>query len=156
MKALPASVLPASTELPARTSLPQLTTMIALFAALVCSGITSCTKTQVALSSAGLAAAVVGITVGVTLGVQHHKHSLQGCVSSGANGLNLRTVDAQIFALKGEDAGIKAGDLVKLHGLKEKKPRGSGAGDRVFLVQRLNKDYGPCPANFAAALSPTR
>jgi hypothetical protein len=122
--------------------------------AVVCFGATSCTKTQVALSSAGIAAAVVGTTVGITLAVQHSHHTLQGCMFSDAGGLKLRTSDAKVYTIKGETADIKVGDKLKLHGSKEKKIKGASGVDQVFLVEKLNKDYGPCSAN--AVASPTQ
>jgi hypothetical protein len=116
----------------------------------MCSAATSCTRTQIVLSTTAIAAVVVGTTVGVTYAVKHHNHSLQGCSFSGADGLKLRTSDARVYTLKGDSAGVKAGDTVKLHGSKAKRVKGD-SGDQVFLVQKVNKDYGPCPANAAAS-----
>jgi hypothetical protein len=62
-------------------------TAVTVFAALVCSGATSCSRTQVALSSAAIAAVVVGTTVGITYAVKHHHHTLQGCVFSARSSL---------------------------------------------------------------------
>jgi hypothetical protein len=106
------------------------------------------------LSSAGIAAVVVGTTVGITLAVQHSHHTVQGCIFSDADGLKLRTSDAKIYSVKGETADIKVGDKLKLHGSKEKKIKGAPAVDQVFLVEKLNKDYGPCAANPAASTKP--
>jgi hypothetical protein len=117
--------------------------------ALVCSFATSCTQTQVALSSAAIAAVVVGTTVGVTYAVKHHHHTLQGCVFSDADGLKLRTNDAKIYVLQGDAASIKAGESEKFHGSKMKKAKGGSSGDQVFMVQKLNKDYGPCSVHVA-------
>ena len=119
--------------------------------ALVCSGATSCSRTQIVLSSAAIAAVVAGTAVGVTYAVKHHNHTLQGCVSSDANGLKLRTSDAKIYTLKGETASIKVGDNVKFHGSKMKKAKGDSAGDQVFEVQKISKDYGPCSVNAASS-----
>ncbi len=130
-------------------------TTIAASFVIVCFGATSCTKTQVALSSAGIAAVVVGTTVGVTLAIQHSHHTLQGCMYSDADGLKLRTKDAKVYSVKGEIADLKVGDKLKLHGSKEKKIKGSPAANQVFLVEKLNKDYGPCAENAAAPASPT-
>ena len=121
-----------------------------MLAALVCSGATSCSKTQVALSVTAMAAVVVGTTVAVTYTVQNSHHRLQGCVFSGPNGLELRTGDAKIYALEGYTATIKAGERVKLHGSKLKKTKDS-TGDQVFAVEKLNRDYGPCAAVVAPA-----
>ena len=119
-------------------------------AALLCCNSTSCTKTQVSLSVAAMAAVVVGTTVGVTLAVQHSHHTLQGCVSSGANGLELRLSDSKVYILKGELAEIKVGDRLKIHGSKVKKIKDSSAADPVFLVEKVNKDYRSCLANTVA------
>ena len=131
-------------------------TAFALLAALVCSGAASCTRTQVGLSIAGAAAIVAGTTVGVTLAIQNHKHTIQGCIFSDADGLKLRTSDAKIYTLEGEAANIKVGDRVKFHGAKVKKTKGSSTGDQVFVVEKLKKDYGPCPVNVATTTAPTR
>ena len=123
-------------------------TAFTLFVALASCGMTSCTKTQVALSTAGIAAIIAGTTVGVTLAVKHHNHTLQGCVSSDADALKLRTSDGRVYTLRGDTAGIKAGDSASVHGSKAKKAKG---GEPVFVVQRLNKDYGPCRQQVASA-----
>jgi hypothetical protein len=127
----------------------------AVFAALVCSGATSCSRTQIALSTAAIAAAVVGTTVGVTYAVQNHRHTLQGCVFSGPSGLELRTSDSKIYAIEGHAATIKVGDRVKLHGSKLKKSKDS-TEDQVFVVEKLSKDYGSCPSGVASPAMQTR
>jgi hypothetical protein len=144
---------PATPEASSRVSHRQCITAFALFAALACSGATSCTKTQVGLSVAAIAAVVVGTTVGITFAVQNSHHTLQGCVFSDANGLKLRTDDAKVYTLEGETATIKVGDRFKFHGSKLKKTKDS-TGDHVFVVERLKKDYGPCPATAATAATP--
>lgn len=58
--------------------------------ALVCSGVTSCSNTQIGLSVTAIAAVLVGTTVGVTLAVQHSHHTLQGCIVPSGDGLELR------------------------------------------------------------------
>jgi hypothetical protein len=126
-----------------------------VFAALVCSCATSCTKTEVGLSVAATAAVVVGATVGITLAVQNHNHTLHGCAFSGPNGLELRTSDSKLYALEGSIATIKVGDRLKLHGSRLKKTKDS-TGNQVFVVEKLNKDYGPCPAGAAAPTTPTQ
>jgi hypothetical protein len=75
MKALPASKLSAAPEATPRASRRHRITAVTVFVALICSGATSCTKTQVALSTAAIAAVVVGTTVGVTYAVKHHNHT---------------------------------------------------------------------------------
>lgn len=122
-------------------------------AALLCCNLTACTKTQVSLSVAAIAAVVVGTTVGVTLAVQHSHHTLQGCITSGGNGPELRLNDGKTYTLKGELADIKVGDRLKIHGSRVKKVKDASTGDQVFVVERVNKDYGPCPASAATALA---
>ena len=126
---------------------------LALVAAIVCSGATSCSKTQIGLSIAASAAVVAGVTVGITLAVQSSHHTLQGCAFTGPNGPELRTADSRVFSLEGAPEAIKVGDRLKLHGSKLKKTKNS-TGDQVFVVEKLNKDYGPCPA--AAAATPAQ
>jgi hypothetical protein len=119
--------------------------------ALLCCSLTSCTKTQVTLSVAAIAAVVVGTTVGVTLAVQHSHHTLEGCISSGANGPELRLNNSKTYTLKGELADIKVGDRLKIHGTRVKKVKDSTAGDQVFVVEKVKKNYGPCPVSAATA-----
>lgn len=137
-----------------RASRLQRISVFAASALLVCCGATSCSKTQIGLSVAAIAAIGAGTAVGITLAVQNSHHTLQGCLVSGPGGLELRTSDSKIFALEGDVAIIKVGDRVKLHGSKLKKTKDS-AGDQVFVVEKLNKDYGRCPANaLAPAVQP--
>jgi hypothetical protein len=131
-------------------------TAVAVLAAVLCSGATSCTKTQVGLSIAAIGVAVVGITVGVTYAVQSQHHTLQGCLFSDAGGLKLRTSDDKVYTLKGDDAGVKAGERVKFHGAKLKRSKGDKSVDQVFVIEKLNKDYGPCSANGAVPPAPAR
>jgi hypothetical protein len=152
--AQPPSDSSAAPETSSRPSRRQRITAFAAFVALACSGATSCTRTQVGLSAAAIAAVLVGTTVGITIAVQNSHHTLQGCVFSEANGLKIRTSDAKVYALEGETATIKVGDRFKFHGSKLKKTKDS-TGDHVFVVERLSKDYGPCPANAATAATPT-
>jgi hypothetical protein len=113
--------------------------------ALLSSGVTSCTKTQVGLSTAAIAAVLVATTVGVTLAVKHSHHTLQGCIFSGANGLELRIGDGKLYTLKGDLADVNVGDKLKLHGSRVKKVKDDSAGGQVFVVEKINKNYGPCP-----------
>jgi hypothetical protein len=94
--------------------------------------------------SAGIA------TVGILLAVNHSHHTMKGCIFEGADGLELRTSDSKNYALGGDPAGIKVGDMVKFHGSKVKKTKDS-KGDQVFKVERLKKDYGPCRVTSAPA-----
>jgi len=143
MDAQPAADLP-TVGLPALRRKRNIAAAVTL--ALVCSGVTSCSKTQVGLSVTAIAAVLVGTAVGVTLAVQHSHHTLQGCIASGLNGLELRMSDGKLYALKGELADVKVGDKLKLHGSRVKKVKGDSTGGQVFVVEKINKDYGPCPA----------
>ncbi len=97
---------------------------------------------QIAAVAVGVGAVVVGTVV--LIEVNHSHHTLKGCVFSGPNGLEVQTQDdAKTYALAGETANLKVGDLVKFHGTKLKKVKGS-AGDRTFTVEKISKDYGPC------------
>jgi hypothetical protein len=151
----PGSDPSATSGAPSRVSGPQRIVAVAVIIALACFGTTSCSKTQVGLSIAATAAVVVGATVGITLAVQNHNHTLQGCAFTGPSGLELRTNDAKIYTIEGSAATLKVGDRLKLHGSKLKKTKGS-TGNQVFVVEKLKKDYGPCPADAAAPPAPAR
>jgi hypothetical protein len=84
------------------------------------------------------------------IGVCNSTIVLKGCVFNGSNGPELQTSDAKTFALAGDAAGIKVGDRVKLHGSKAKKIKDS-TGPAVFKVEKLDRDYGPCPVPPARA-----
>ncbi|HEY1578565.1 MAG TPA: hypothetical protein VGF82_15975 [Terracidiphilus sp.] len=132
-------------------------TAVAILAGLVCTGTTSCTRTQVALSAAAMATIVVGTTVGVTYAVKHHNHTLEGCVFSDPAGTKLRTSEARIYTLKDTDvSGVKVGEKVKVHGSKVKRAKGDSSGEQVFAVQKLTKDYGPCSVSAAPSPPSTR
>jgi len=131
------------------------TTAAAVTFTLMCSCLTSCTKTQVGLSIAAGAAIVAGTAVGITLAVQHSHHTLEGCITSDGNGLSLRLSDAKVYKLDGELADVKAGDKLKVHGSKVKKAKGNTGGE-VFVVEKVNKDYGPCPASAGISPVPAR
>jgi hypothetical protein len=98
---------------------------------------------QITAAAIGIGAAVAVTTV-VLIEVHRSHHTVKGCVSSGQNGLQVQTQDdMKTYALAGNTANIKVGDLVRFHGTKAKKVKGS-AGDRTFTVEKISKDYGPC------------
>jgi len=97
----------------------------------------------------GIGAAVAVIVV-VAVEVSNGHHTLSGCVISGPNGLELQTSESKRYALEGDASSIKVGDRVKIHGSRVKKTKDT-AGDQVYRVEKLKKDYGPCPVNAAAA-----
>jgi hypothetical protein len=92
---------------------------------------------------AGIAGTGAAIAIVTVVLVSHVRHTMTGCVSSGANGLALHTSDQQIYLLQGASAGIRPGDRVKLHGSKVKS-HSSGANPKTFVVEKLEKDYGEC------------
>jgi hypothetical protein len=97
---------------------------------------------EVAAAAIGVGVVVVGTVV--LIEVHHSHHTLKGCVFSGQNGLQVQTQgDMQTYALVGETANIKVGDLVKFHGTKVKKLKDS-ASVRTFTVEKIGRDYGPC------------
>lgn len=92
---------------------------------------------------AGVAAAGA-IGVGTAVAINHDRHILKGCVSSGPDGFQLtRDSDKKVFSLVGVSADIQPGEKVKLHGAKQKKQKGS-PGNQQFLVERVTKDFGRC------------
>jgi hypothetical protein len=89
-----------------------------------------------------LVAATALIGVGVYFAIRQG-HTLKGCATNGANGLELQLKDGRRFALLGATTGIGAGDSVKVTGSRKKKV--SGVSDRPsFVVDQLDKDYGAC------------
>ncbi len=101
------------------------------------------TKSDAVWIGVAIAAIGAGVGIGVFYAV-HHGHSLNGCAVSGPNGLQLQNRgDSQTYALTGEVAEIKPGDRVRVSGKKEKK---NGGGAQQFVVEKLTKDYGACPA----------
>ena len=100
----------------------------------------------------------IGIVVGsaaaitvVTIVLVHNAHpTIKGCVTAGPDGIHLRNEgDQKIYALTGITAGVKAGEIVKIQGKKNKKQK-DRAGDEEFMVTKISKDYGPCKAQLAA------
>ena len=84
-----------------------------------------------------IALVAVGALIGVGIYVAvHHGHSIKGCASSGAGGLQLLTEgNQQTYMLAGNLDGIQPGTRVALSGKKK------NAG---FLVTRLSRNYGAC------------
>jgi hypothetical protein len=122
-------------------------------AVLFCSGSTAPTQCQggnIGPSNGEVVGAMVGVgaviavAIIVPVEISRSHHIVTGCVVAAANGLQLQTSDGKIYALEGDAASIKAGDKVKVHGSKMKKTKNS-TGPGVFTVQKLTRDYGPCP-----------
>ena len=92
----------------------------------------------------GIAVTAAAIaTVGILLAVNHHHHFIKGCVATGPNGLELETSESTMYFLEGDQAAIRPGEMVKLHGTRVKRSKDGKAG-RGFNVSQLKKDYGPC------------
>ena len=88
--------------------------------------------------------AVSALAVGTAVEVNHAKHNLKGCVTSGPNGPQLANdSDKKTYSLVGKSADLKAGEKVKLNGDKQKKHKGN-PGNQEFLVKKVTKDLGPC------------
>jgi hypothetical protein len=102
------------------------------------------TKSQADWIVVGIAAIGAGIGLGIYFAVRPHGHSLTGCAGSGPAGPELASEsDQQTYALTGEVAGIKPGERIRVSGKKGRKSAGARA---QFLVEKLNRDFGPCKA----------
>jgi len=121
-------------------------------AVLLCSGSTAPTQCQGSIgpstgevvgAAVGIGA-VIAVAIIVPVEISRSHHIVTGCVITSANGLDLQTSDGKTYALEGDAATIKVGDKVKIHGSKIKKAKDS-SGPGVFRVEKLNRDYGPCP-----------
>jgi hypothetical protein len=104
----------------------------------------------------GAAVAVVAvITVGTVVLVEVHKshHTIRGCVTAGPAGLQvIDTEHSRTYNVTGVTTNVKVGDVVRLHGNKQKKIKGEPG--QSFVIQKIGKDYGPCkisPAQSTAA-----
>jgi len=137
---------------------------VAGLSSLLLSGATSptgCPSGQIGPSTGEVVGGAVAIgavvVVGTVVLVEVHKshHTIKGCVTAGPDGLRVHNQgDKKIYALTGVTANVKAGDIVKVHGDKNKHQKDS-SGDEDFVVQSIGKDYGPCKAELVPAASPT-
>jgi DNA-directed RNA polymerase subunit E'/Rpb7 len=106
-------------------------------------------KAQKIVSNGQIAGAIVGLAAaGVVIGVGTYyllrKASIKGCVVATQNDIELRNErDQQTYMLMGDTADIKAGDRVRVKGKKKRKDSSAG---RTFLVEKLDRNYGPCKA----------
>ena len=125
-------------------------------ASLVCYGVLGCCQPNdpncrnVSFGPSGAEVAGVAIGVGaavaagVAIGVHHANHTVDGCVSDGSGGMQLKTQSgAATYVLTGNTAGIRAGERVRLHGTKVKPPKRSTTA-RTFQVESEKKHFGPC------------
>lgn len=94
----------------------------------------------------GAAVAVVAVVVVATVvlvEVHNSHHTIKGCVSMGPSGLQVKdTGNQKIYNVSGVTTGVKVGDVVRLHGDKEKKKKGET--DQGFVIQKISKNYGAC------------
>jgi hypothetical protein len=94
----------------------------------------------------GAVAIVGGVVLAsvILVSVEKDHHNIKGCVVTSQSGLELRDDKAkQTYTLLGATAGTKPGDIVRLHGVKEKGSKGS-AGDPSFVVEKVMRTYGSC------------
>jgi hypothetical protein len=98
------------------------------------------------------AAIAIPIVIGTVLYFVLRQPRLTGCVVQSADGLELMNEgDSQVYLLSGDTTGIKAGELIKITGKKQKK---NGSGPRPLLVTALKKDYGVCKAPLTPVPAP--
>jgi hypothetical protein len=100
----------------------------------------------------GAAFAVVGVVViGTVVLVEVHNshHTIKGCVTAGPSGLQVQDTDnTHTYNVTGVTADVKVGDVVRLHGNKEKKKKKGDTG-QGFFIEKISKDYGPCKVTAA-------
>jgi hypothetical protein len=97
----------------------------------------------------GVAAVIVVGTV-VLVEVNKAHHTIKGCVTAGPDGLAVHTEgNGKVYALTGVTSNVKVGDVIKVHGSKQKGQKDS-AGDQDFAVEKMGRDYGPCKADLAS------
>lgn len=113
----------------------------------LCSGATQCGPSggEVIGAGVGIGAAVIVV---IAVAVSTTQHGMTGCVITGPNGPELQTSEMR-YALDGDIASIKVGDRVKISGKHVKKTKDQ-KGDQVYRVEKIKKDYGPCPVKPAA------
>lgn len=142
------------------------TPLALILSLLVCCGATSgsCNNTNGGLGDLGpskgevvgvgiAAVAIVAAVIIVPVEIHKSHHTLKGCILSTPAGLELRTADNEVYALSGTTADIVPGNKVRLHGNHQKHDK-NAAGDQVFLIQQMQKNYGHCQA-LAQPASPT-
>ena len=112
----------------------------ALPQSLCCSGNIGPSKGEVIGIIAG-AAAAIGVG-GYLIYRASHKYALiQGCVTSGQNGLSLQNEkDKKTYALSGDSSALRAGQRLVVRGKKQK----DSSGKVAFQVQKVQKDLGEC------------
>ncbi|MGA7339502.1 MAG: hypothetical protein WBE72_23770 [Terracidiphilus sp.] len=122
--------------------------LAALGPLIVCGGISisGCTSGQIVASAVGAVGIVAVTTTVIIVSVDNAHRTLKGCVSGGPGGYELATLgDGKVYALSGATGELKVGDILKVHGAKHKAGKGA-SGTRDFVVEKINRDYGPCSA----------
>ena len=89
--------------------------------------------------------AVIAVGTIIAVEIHHAHHTLKGCITSnGPDGMKLvNEGDQKTYLLQGVTPNLKPGDTFKVHGSRIKKKKGD-TGDQTFVVEKVNKDYGPC------------
>jgi len=102
-------------------------------------------------SHTGAIVGVVGVAAAITVGtivlvhVHHSHHRIKGCAVTSAQGMEVLEGDNETpYLLTGIITGIKPGERVYLEGDKHKAPDASH-NPSTFAVEKMHKDYGPCP-----------
>jgi hypothetical protein len=91
------------------------------------------------------AVAVVAAAIIIPIEVSKSHHTVKGCIFNTPTGLELRTDDNKTYALSGATTGLAPGSTIRLHGNKQKQDK-NATGDQVFVIQKMQKNYGPCQA----------
>ena len=102
----------------------------------------------VGVSIAAVAVVAAAIIIPVEISKSHH--TLKGCILSTPAGLELRTTDNKTYALSGSTADLAPGNTVRIHGDRQKHDKNT-PGDQVFVIQKMQKNHGPCQALTAPA-----
>jgi hypothetical protein len=96
--------------------------------------------------SAGVVIALVGVGVLIGVGVYfavHHGHSIKGCASSGAGGMQiLNESDQRTYELAGDLDGIKAGNRVRISGNEKKLSDNTRHRDQTIEGLRAMQNPG--------------
>ena len=105
-------------------------------------------KGEVVGAAVGVVAVIVVGTV-VLVEVNKSHHTLEGCVTAGPNGLEVHEDgNNKVYALTGVTSDVKVGDIVKVHGSKQKGQKDT-AGAQDFAVEKMTRDYDPCKDELA-------
>lgn len=91
------------------------------------------------------AAAVIAAAIIIPVEISKSHHTLKGCIFSTPAGLELRTADNKTYALSGTTANLSPGSTVRVHGDRQKHNK-NATGDQLFVVQKMQKNFGPCQA----------